>query len=96
MEIETEDQVGLFDGAGGAALGVGLEYHHVAYARHPVEIVGILVGDDAGDRMSRAAQRLGPCDGRAYGVAVGVGMRKDHYPPLRSLQKTAQSFDILC
>ena len=68
------DYVGLGDSLLGAALGVGLEDYDVAYARHPIQVVGVFVGHDAGHAVTVVAQRLRPRQRRAYGVAIGVGM----------------------
>ena len=75
MEVEAEDNVRLGNGSGGTTLAVGLEDYHVADARHPIEIVGVFVRHNARHRMSQTAQSLAPRNRRAYGIAIGIGVR---------------------
>ena len=74
MEVEAEDYVGLGHSLLGATFGVVLEDYDVVYARHPIQVVGVLVGHYAGGLMATATQRLGPRQRRAYGIAIGVGV----------------------
>ena len=95
VEIETEEDVRIGDGAGGAAFGVVLEDHDLLDALHPVEKIGVFVRNDARHLMSHRPQRLGPCQRRSHGVAVGIGVRHDHDLLMGGGKQFPQAFETL-
>ena len=86
VEVEAEDCIGLGNKRD-SPVGLVLVDYNVAYARHPVQIVGVLVGHDARHRVTSLAQCLGPRYRRAHGIAIGVGVREYHHLLWRRLNQ---------
>ena len=95
VEVETEQDVRLVDGARRAALFVGFENHDLPDAGHPVEEVGIAVRHDAGHPVPHVAEHGAPCERRTHGIAVGIGVRENDDPLFGAFEQSPQMFRIL-
>jgi sulfide:quinone oxidoreductase len=76
-------------------LGVVLIDNHITDAAHPIQIVGVFVGDHTLNIVPLVAQSLGPRDRRADSIAIGIGVREDYHILGLALDHATQDVQIL-
>ena len=93
VEIEAEDDIRPANGFE-RAFGREAEDHHFADVGHPVEKIGVFVGDDHRHLMPHRREHIAPCRRGPDRIAVGVGMCDQHDLTVRCGEQFAERFDF--